>query len=87
MPELISEMKDDLSLEGKEHIREFHIRQKSWVVNITRPCFAYYVEDHVNLESKMQILENYGFIYDTTTGNLKWYRMTEEFVYLLMERT
>jgi hypothetical protein len=86
MPDLVSEMRADLTGEGKELIREFFLVSKEWVMNYDRrtPRFVYYYEEHENLDSKVQILENYGFVVDVTTGNAKKYRMKEEFVELLL---
>lgn len=78
MPGLINEMQIDLN--DNSLIREFFITSKKYMVNIKSPAFIYYFEEHDNLQSKIQILENYGFVVDVTTTNLKKYRMTEEFV-------
>lgn len=84
MPELIAEMKEDLTKEGNEFIREFFINSTSWTLNVIDPHFVYYFEDHENLQGKIHILENYGFVIDVTHGKTKKYRMTEEFVVLLL---
>lgn len=84
MPELIKEMKKDLSEKGNEFIREFFIIGKSWILNTSEPYFCYFFEDHDNLQGKIHVLENYGFLIDVTPGNAKMYRMTEEFVDLLL---
>jgi hypothetical protein len=83
MPELIAEMKEDLSREGDEVIREFFIVSKRWALTVGDPSFIYYFEDHPNLQGKLHILENYGFVIDVTPGNAKKYRMTEEFIELI----
>jgi hypothetical protein len=82
MPELIAEMSADL----KAHpiAREFFIVSKKWVMSLQSFFLIYYFEDHENLESKVQILENYGFVIDVTTGNAKKYRLMEEFVEFLL---
>ena len=84
MPELIAEMKKDLSKEDNKFIREFFIVSKRWILNVTHPCFVYYFEDHENLQGKIHIMENCGFVMDVTPKNAKKYRMTEEFVELLL---
>lgn len=84
MPGLIAEMKEDLTKKGNEFIREFFIISKRWTLNVTDPCFVYYLEDHENLQGKIHVLENYGFVIDVTPGNAKMYRMTEEFVELVL---
>jgi hypothetical protein len=85
MPDLVSEMKADLSREGGEFVREFWLASRKWTMNWGRTKrFAYYYEDHDNLDGKIQILENYGFVFMTKSGMAKIYRMTEEFVGLLL---
>jgi len=84
MPELIAEMRADLAGEGSEFIREFFVVSRNWVLNLRDPCFCYYFEDHDNLQGKIHVLENQGFVIDVTPGNAKKYRMTEEFVELLV---
>ena len=83
MPDLISEMKADLSKAGNEFIREFIVVSNKWLISGVSPSFRYYFEDHENLLSKMQILENYGFVVDVTSGKTKKYRMNEEFIELI----
>lgn len=61
MPELIAEMRADLTGEGGEFVREFLVASKRWVLN-TGLCFVYKFEDHDNLEGKIHVLENLGFI-------------------------
>jgi hypothetical protein len=84
MPDLVAEMRSDLRSGGHEFTREFLLVKKSWVVNFSDPHFRYYHEEHDNLTGKIQVLENYGFVIDVTTSNVKKYRMTEEFVELLL---
>ena len=84
MPELIAEIKKDLSREGKYLIRELFIMSNNQVLNPENPCFVYYFEEHENLQGKMHILEHYRFVIDMTSTNVKKYRLTEEFVELLL---
>ena len=84
MPKVLAEIKEDLTKEGNEFTREFFIISKHWTLNVIDPCFVYYFEDHENLQGKIHILENYGFVIDVTPKNAKKYRMTEEFVELLV---
>lgn len=88
MPSLISEIKEDLSREGFQFVREFFIMSKKWQLNISQKdkYFCYYFEDHEDLKNKMIILENIGYITDITSGKVKTYRMTEEFVELILEK-
>jgi len=84
MPELIAEMKEDLTKAGNEFNREFFIVSKRWTLNVVGPCFVYYFEDHEDLQGKIHVLENYGFVIDVTPGNAKKYRMIEDFVELVV---
>ena len=84
MPELIAEMKNDLLQEGNNLIREFFISRKSFSLNPGGKCFVYYEDDHEDLQSKIHILENLDFIIDITPGNAPKYRMTEDFVKLVL---
>lgn len=84
MPELIAEIKDDLSREGNQLVREFFIVGKQWCLNVSYKCFCYYFEDHDELQNKIHVLDNCGFVTDITTGKAKKYRMTEEFVELVL---
>ena len=84
MPALIANIKKDLSKEGNNLIRELFIMSDRWVLNPVNPCFVYYFEEHENLQGKMHILENYGFVKDVTSTNVKKYRLTKEFVDLLL---
>ncbi len=84
MPELITEMKNDLLREGNNLIREFFISRKSHSLNTGGNCFTYFEDDHSDLQSKIHILENRYFIIDITPGNAPKYRMTEEFVKLIL---
>ena len=85
MPALVSEMRADLSVEGNEFIREFFLLSRKWVMNWGRTRrFAYYYEEHDNLDGKIQVLENCGFVFDVSTRKTKKYRMTEEFVESLL---
>ena len=84
MPELLAKMKADLTREGNEFFREFWLLSKSWVMNSADPGLCYYLEDHANLQGKIHVLENHHFVIDVTSTNVKKYRMTEEFVKLLV---
>ena len=85
MPELMAEMKADLSTDDGQHVREFFVIQHRRIAmgRSERPRFSYFVEEHGDLHGKMSILENHGYIIDVTPGNTPIYRMTEEFVELV----
>lgn len=82
MPELITEMKDDLSKPEYMVIREFFIlpSDKAIFNSGGESCLFYYEEQHENLMHKVKLLENHGFIYDVTHTNAPKYRMVDEFV-------
>jgi len=83
MPELIDEMKDDLKNDSS--VREFCVSSKNHALGAqSKKRFIYYEEDHDNLISKIDILENNGFITNVSPKNLPIYRMTEEFVGLII---
>ena len=84
MPELIAEMKKDLTKEGNDLIREFFIVSKQWKLNVVGRYFAYYFEEHENLQGKVHVLENHRFVIDVTSKNVNKYRMTEEFIDLIL---
>jgi len=84
MPGLIADIKKDLTREGSNLIRELFIVSKNWSLNVANPHFVYYFEEHEKLQGKMHILENYRFVIDMTSTNVKKYRLTEEFVDLLL---
>lgn len=85
MPELVEEMRRDLSLPDFRTVREFFIIPKKARINTRGPAFTYHPEDHANLQGKLVILENRGYIIDVTPGNAPKYRMTEEFVELVIK--
>jgi len=87
MPELITEFKTDLSTEDNKLIREFFVLpdRKVSLGGSVKPRFIYYEDEHKGLRNKIDILENHGFIIDVTPGNTPIYRMTEEFVELIMK--
>jgi len=85
MPELIAELKSDLSHKENRLIREFFVLQnkKECLVGSEKPHFIYYEEENKGLRSKIDILENRGFLIDVRIGNAPIYRMSEEFVGLI----
>jgi hypothetical protein len=86
MPTLIAKMREDLRSEGGESIREFLIMSKDDVLGgSTKPRFVYYEEDHGNLRGKIDVLANRGYVVDVTSKNVLVYRMTDEFVKLLLD--
>jgi len=76
MPDLISEMRKDLT--SNPLSREFVILKKSWSYWAKGYELVYYFDDHPGLENKLLILKNYGLIQDITYNNTKRYIITEE---------
>ncbi len=85
MPELIAELKSDLSHEENRLIREFFVLPNNRVClgGSEKLRLIYYEEEHKGLRSKIDILENRGFLTDVRIGNAPIYRMSEEFVGLI----
>ncbi len=67
-------------------IREFFVlRNRHVKIGIpTKPRRIYFEEDYENLQNKLDILEDYGFITDVRVGNAPIYRMTPELVQFLL---
>jgi len=85
MPALIAEMKKDLEGNQGKFVREFFVMSRRHVLGGSeKPRFIYYEEDHDNLRGKIDILENDGYLTDVTPGNTPIYRMSEEFVQLVL---
>lgn len=81
MPTLLLEMKTDTL--AYPHNREFIVMNKGCMYN--GMAITYYFEDHEDLKGKLNILENYKLIEDITYNNTERYRMTEEFIEILMK--
>lgn len=78
MPELISEMRQDL----KDHpfAREIIIMSKKWTYNGSgKMIFSYFFEDHEHLREKIKLCENYGAVVNITFNNVDRYEFTEDF--------
>jgi len=85
MPELITEIKTDLSKQDHRLTREFFVLEdrKVHLGGSEKPRLVYYEEDHKDLRCKIDLLENQGFLVDVTIGNAPIYRMSEELVELI----
>ncbi len=86
MPKLIAEIQRDFSDEAAANVREFFVlRNKKEIIGIiTKRRFAYYENQHKNLLGQLDILQNEGYVVDVTEKNVPIYRMSEEFVQLLI---
>ena len=87
MPKLIEEMRADLLRDGNACVREFFVLEDKKVVlgGSEKDQFVYYEDNHENLRGQLDILESEGYIFEVPHGNVPIYRMTEEFVQLLMK--
>ena len=78
MPKLLAEMRKDLS--RNPTTREFVLLKRGWIYNSQGPYLVYYLDEHDNLEGKMRILENIGFIREITFNNVRRFVFEEIFV-------
>ena len=86
MPDLFAEMKNDLGGPENSRIREFFVLPHRRVsIGSKQRRFSYFAEEHPDLHGKIAILENHGYLIDVTPGNTPIYRMTEDFVELLLK--
>lgn len=87
MPQLLAEMKADLSSADNKFVREFvPLESKGIVFNHDKPRFEYYGDTHEHLLNQVDIIEDAGFIYVVHHSKYhRIYRMTEEFVTLLLD--
>jgi hypothetical protein len=86
MPELLKDIASALKDKENEFVREFFVLQnRNVTIGIsTKPRLIYFEEDYENLQNKLDILEDYGFIADVRVGTAPIYRMTPEFVKFLL---
>jgi hypothetical protein len=86
MPELIAEMKTDWSKSENALFRKFFILHEGQDTAIMEPALIYYHEIRENLDHKITILENHGFVQLVEVrGVIKGYQATEEFVEFLLK--
>ncbi len=78
MPELLEEMQEDLL--NNPTTREFVILRRGWIYNSNGPYLAYDLDEHEDLEGKLQILVNLGLIQEITYNNTRRFVFTEDFV-------
>lgn len=83
MPALLEEMREDL--QNNPTAREFVILKRTWGYNSSGPYLAYYLDEHEDLEGKMDILANLEFIQEITYNNVRRFIFQEEFVDYLLE--
>jgi hypothetical protein len=81
MPRLLAKMRDDLANDETQLIREFWVSPNiNALWSESEPKFKYWERDHDYLDSKVGLLEEYGFVVQIRES---LYRMTDEFVDLL----
>jgi len=87
MPKLLEEMLQDVKNDKTKIVREFFVLPNKRVSlgGSSKPRFLYYEDEHDNLKGKVDILEENFYVVDVTTGNVPIYRMSEEFVELLLK--
>ncbi len=78
MPALLEEMREDLR--NNPTTREFVVLKRAWVYNSHGPYLAYYLDEHEDLEGKLQVLENLGHVHDITYNNVRRFLFQEDFV-------
>ncbi len=83
-PRLLVEMKADVSGPGTELVREFIAPESRGIgFNLAKSRFRYNGDEHNDLELKVDLLEQHGFVEVVKPGHVPVYRMTDEFVRLL----
>ncbi|MFH1235430.1 MAG: toll/interleukin-1 receptor domain-containing protein [Parcubacteria group bacterium] len=78
MPALLKEMREDLR--KNPTTREFVVLKRGWIYNSQGPYLAYYFDEHEDLEGKLQVLENLGFVREITYNNVRRFVFEERFV-------
>jgi hypothetical protein len=77
MPQLLAEMREDLTKYPLR--REFVLLKKTWSYWAGGNELFYFYDDHPELDSLVQILENLGLIREITYNNTKRFIITEHF--------
>lgn len=80
MPALLEEMREDLT--NHPTTREFIIMKRGWVYNNSsgKSILVYYLDEHDDLEGKLQVLMNLGSIREITHNNVRRFVFQESFV-------
>lgn len=78
MPALLEEMREDLR--NYPTSREFVVLKRSWVYNSQNFYLAYYLDEHEDLEGKLQVLVNLGLVREVTHNNVRRFLFAEQFV-------
>jgi hypothetical protein len=78
MPSLLMEMRIDLANHPVK--REFVLLKRAWSYWATGNELVYFYDDHDELMSKLQVLENLGLVREITYNNVNRFLFTEELV-------
>jgi hypothetical protein len=78
MPALLEEMREDLR--NHPTSREFVVLKRCWVYNSHGFYLAYYLDEHEDLEGKLQVLANLRLVQEITYNNVRRFLFQEEFV-------
>lgn len=78
MPALLEEMREDIR--NNPTTREFVVLKRGWVYNSRGPYLAYYLDEHEDLEGKLEVLANLGFVREITYNNVRRFLFQEKLV-------
>lgn len=78
MPALLEEMREDIR--NNPTTREFVVLKRGWVYNSRKPYLAYYLDEHDDLEGKLEVLANLGLLQEITYNNVRRFLFQEELV-------
>ncbi len=78
MPALLEEMREDLR--NHPTSREFVVMKSTWVYNHDGLYLAYHLDQHEDLEGKLQVLVNLGLVREITYNNVRRFVFAEPFV-------
>ena len=78
MPALLEEMREDLH--NNPTTREFVVLKRGWVYNSRGPYLAYYLDEHDDLEGKLQVLANLRLVREITHNDVRRFLFLEALV-------
>lgn len=84
-PKLFAEMRQDLS--NHPLVREIVILSRKRMYNNVgnaKVVFMYFLQDYDNLGGFIDVMENYGAIYDVAVGKIPRYKLHEDFIEYLV---
>ncbi|MCR9277843.1 MAG: hypothetical protein NXH85_07685 [Pseudomonadaceae bacterium] len=87
-PLLSAEMKNDFRSEEGRTTRVFFLKSsKTSMGRISEPAFAYYTDEHRDLQAAVRYMAELGYVLDITPGNTPMYEITERFYILVCDST